>query len=279
MWFLYLPLFFLLLPGLAYGARRSAQAGAVACLAVALLSGIDNAVFFAGFAVLPVSYVVYVALSWRGDEHPQQEWRPLLPALAYLVLALAGLFAGIALVRAWTGLGGLQIVLSQDVMDALKDVDPQIRVMMQKLAGEWSFVLFASAGWVWVLMLYGMAVLANQVLVYRQLALRPSLGLSPYGLPPELLVLLCASVIILAVSGEGHNRFVAATAFLLVLLPYFLAGLALLHTASRRWQGRKIWLALFYAILVTQGWPALPVIGAGLYAQLADLLDSTRKMG
>jgi hypothetical protein len=137
---------------------------------------------------------------------------------------------------------------------------------MKWLTGDGSFLLFASTGWSWVLMLYALAALAHGLLESRGLVLRPGLALEPHSLPLWLLGLLSINGGV-ALLGHGMDRFIAETVFLLLLLPYFLAGLALVHRFSLRWHNRRLWLTLFY------------IVPIGLYSQLAEILDKRRGIG
>lgn len=274
---LFLPCLPLFLLGFVYGARQAAFASIIASIVAGVFSGPGGAVFFIGFTALPACYFIYKALLWRGDEHERQ-WHSMLAILSELTVVAATLLMLVAFLTQTEG--GLKELIPAGFVDGFKDADPDVAAMARQLAGEWSFVLFASLGWLWVLMLYALAVLANMIMQIKERALRPSLALEAHGLSSWLLLLLALSGL-MALMGQGLDRFTAEALFLLLLLPYLLCGIAYVHATSSRWHSpmRRLWITCFYIALVILRWPALAVIAIGLYVQLAEILDRHKRIG
>ncbi len=176
--------------------------------------------------------------------------------------------------------GGLQAMIPHGLGESFKDVDPDFAAKAQQIFNEWSFALFAGIGWIWILTIYAIAVLANTLLKLKDYALRPSLALETHGLPGWLLLLVTLSGM-LAMVGQGVERFTAEALFLLLLLPYCLAGIAFVHLFSvqRQLHFRRLWITCFYVALIFGRWPILAMIAIGLYLQLAEMLDRRKKMG
>jgi len=274
---LYLPCFFLMMLGFAYGAKQTAFAGLSAALTICLLNNTGDGIFFAGFIALPAWYFVHKALLWR-EKDGAHEWYPTLKILTDFTIILAMLFIVFAYATTHSGQNSIHTLIAHELSTIPPGTDPQIITMLKKFTEEWSFLIFALAGWWWVMMLYGFAVLANHFLTSRYLSLRPSLAISAHGLPGGLLMLAALSAV-LAFIGQGNQRFDGQVLFLLLLLPYFLSGLALLHQTSHNWRNREIWLCLFYGALLFLPWVSIIAIAAGFYTQIVEILDKHRGIG
>lgn len=208
---------------------------------------------------------------WRGNEE-NHEWYPVLRILSEITIAVALIFMLLALTT--QELGGLKSLVPHDLGNNFKTTDPEFNAMEQQMLSDWSFVLFAIMGWLWVSLMYGFAVLANKLLATQSQTLRPSLAIEPRDIPAWLLLLVIVSGG-LAMLGQGIDRFTAETLFLILLMPYLLCGLAFIHTWSRQrhFAFRRLWLTCFYIVLICTRWPVLAVIAIGLYLQLAEILD------
>jgi uncharacterized protein YybS (DUF2232 family) len=85
-------------------------------------------------------------------------------------------------------------------------------------------------------------------------------------LPTWIPVLLgCAAV---ATALGGTARFLGVNVMIVLIVPFCLAGLAVLHTMSRRFARPAIPLVIFYVLAGMLGWPLL-------LAALLGLLDSS----
>jgi hypothetical protein len=243
----------------------------------ALLTGLSGTLFFTGFIALPAYYFIHRILLWREGE-VEHHWYPVLRALAELTVVAAASIMLLALATAEQG--GLQSLIPQDYAAALKNADPDIAAMAQQLISNWSFMLFAAVGWLWIIMLYGFAVLANMLLKIKSYNLRHSLALEPNGLPIWILGLVILSGL-LGAAGKGLDRFTGETIFILLLLPYLLSGIAFVHTFTlkRHFHFRILRLICFYIVLLCTRWPLLGVIAIGVYLQLAEILDRRNKIG
>jgi hypothetical protein len=166
------------------------------------------------------------------------------------------------------------------VWDALKgqldNTDPKLMTVMTVLIRDWSFLIFVSGSWIWVLMIYAFTALANMLLQYNNLALRPSLAIEAEGLPLWLLVVVLISAA-MAFLGHGNDQFAGRTAFLTLLLPYFLSGIASVHTMCGTWKNKKTALVIFYGMLLLFPWISIFLIGKGLYTQIEGLLKGEKK--
>ncbi len=266
----------LMMVGFAQGARQTRIACGIACIMIGAIAGLEDAVFFACFFALPVYYFVQRALFWRGAEQART-WYPTLTVICEITIMTAAYFMVLAF--ATEAHGGLK-ALVQNSSESFRLPDPEIAVEVKQTVDGWGFGILAGAGWFWVVLLYALAVLSNAIVRSKRLALRPSLALETHGLSGWLLFLVALSGLF-AIAGQGMDRYTAQAVFLLLLLPYFLCGVAFVHLYSieRQLYARRLWITCFYVALVFGRWPALPLIAIGLYFQLAEMLDRRKKMG
>ncbi len=269
----FLPVLPLALPGLAFGAKYTGYAAIAACAIVAAVIDGGSMLVFAALTALPVVYLLRKLLLWRGEDGARQ-WHPVLPILAELAVISAAVFMMIAIAETYSEPGELKTIISKELASNLKadnfDTDPQIAHFVKLLIDDWSFLIFAFASWLWVTMIYAFTVLANILLAQNNLALRTKINLLPNGLPVWLLALVVISGG-LAFFGKGNDRYVGEAVFLMLLLPYFLAGIATIHLVSLQWKLRKFWLTVCYIALVLYPVLSVVAIAIGLYKQLQEL--------
>jgi len=274
---LFLPVLPLASVGLSLSARHCFFAALAACITIAFLSDVGYILFFVLFIVFPLLHFVRKLLLWRDGE-AEREWYPVLAAIAEITLMSAGIFMTLALTLVHSEHMQLKTVVAEALSaqlnnDQLDNADPNIGHFLKLLADQWSFLVFAAASWVWVLLFYAFVVMANTLLTVRKIALRPSLALAPEGLPVWLpaILMICA---VLAFLGQGNDRFAGETVFLIMLLPYFLSGVASVHKVSLAWSGRKLWLVLFYLLLTLfplSPWLFALLVAKGVYTQMEKI--------
>jgi hypothetical protein len=274
---IYLPAFMLLLCGLSNGHRRMSVACGCGCIVAGLALGIPGLLFFAVTIALPAGYFVRYALLWRESEEGVQ-WYPAERIIAYLTLLAASFFMASALVVAGSGTESLQSRLGHELAGTVPPGPPEFVLYAHQFINDYSFLILATFCWVWVLLFYGLAVAANRLLNAYHRALRPSLALSWRGLPVWLLGLLSITAL-LALFGTGNDRYCAHTLFLVLLLPYFLVGLARIHAYTLGRSYRNLWLTLLYMLTFLLIWPAAAVILLGIYSNIAEMLDKPPKIG
>ena len=114
----------------------------------------------------------------------------------------------------------------------------------------------------WMVMTASNAILAQGLLARFGAAWRPSPDLAALGLPIWLSGLLAVAALLAMVAGLP--RFVGVNLLIVLSVPFCLAGLAVLHTAVRRWPRPQVPLFAFYALASLFGWPLLVVTALGV---------------
>lgn len=274
----FVPFVPLMLLGLSHGYRPALQAGGVAILVSLILAAERGAFNMAMFVVMPVCVLLNRLLRCHVNGNGVKQWYPTSRALSEMTLVATMLFLLLTVIAGRHFPDGMQHIVQANFSADTSGMEPTAAEMMRKLTGPWSFLLFAMACWLWVLVAYVIAYLVNRLLAGKSYALRPDISLAPGGLPgwlPSLLLVFA----LLALLGGTNDRYTGKVAFLALLLPYFLSGMAVIHIKSLAWQPRKLWLFLIYIVLFFQFWATLFVAGAGLYMHLTEILDKRKKMG
>lgn len=281
-----LPLF---LSGLSMGATAVVVSTATACLTLSLMVATaasrvsdsltvglaDGAGMFIGTAItlgLPVVVLVRQALLSRSAEDGSMEWYPA----GLLVMWLTG--AGLVLLAfsltslLWFGGGpSVEAIFTGQLADALRLVLPDVEeAQLQEAAAATAQIGLGAGLDSWLMVIAANGILAQGVLGRFGRTLRPAPDIAQLELPNWLGLALAATALV-ALLAPGDVGFIARSLVMLLLLPYFFAGLAVVHAACRNRGARTLMLILFYLILVLFAWPAALVAGLGILDQTIGL--------
>jgi hypothetical protein len=269
---LFLPMLPISYLALAARRREALAASAAGALAIALATTAEAATLYWVFLAFPAWHVACSCLR----RTPEGEWQPV--TLALLDVALLGCAALLTMTLFYYnesgGIGGLVAEQVGREMTRLGEAPGTLaageKAALQRLAGEWAFLVFASSLWLWVLMVYAHSWAANRLLAARGQALRPGLALTPCTLPRWLPGLLAIAGFA-SLAGSPSLQFFGKAALVVLMLPYLLQALALVHTHSKGWPGRPFMLFFLYVMLAGLLWPLLVLAFYGVYDHIKRL--------
>ena len=236
----------LLAAGLAFGPRHFATAAAVGLLVTLSFGGFTAAGLFASLHVIPAWLIVQQALQPRAAS--EDGWQPIGSVVAVLTLTLA--FAAAAGALAAGGEAGLSAMVETMLTTAAQMAAPGLdesdrAMMMAQLAPL--FLGFSATAWLFVLLVN--AGLAQSVLARRGLSLRPQPRWSALRIPGWYDPVPVA-VAVAALALPGDAGFLARNVAVILLAPYFLVGLAVVHGLARRAAMPTLLLTGFYLLLI-----------------------------
>ncbi len=279
-----LPLF---LTGLSQGLIGAAIAGGTVLVVAALVASLVAALGALLFLVGPTLILVRQALLNRQASVAADgtaagpgdiEWYP--PGLLTTCLLWIGLvWVAVTLAFLLAESGGMQATIEAHLREALNVTLPNATPenVVQMAAGMASFALgFGIVSYLLLLALNG--ILAQGVLVRFGRNLRPSPDIADLRLPSWIAPVL-AVVLLVAFLIPGDLGYVALNVAPVLLMPFFFAGLAVIHAYARRARNGGLLLALFYILLILFTWPAAFVVLVGLFDQWADLRGRLAAMG
>jgi len=261
-----LPLF---AAGLAFGTGAVLIAGMVGSAVVAVTATLPVLLLFLLSLAVPVGVLVRWALLSRPRADGGVEWYPVGNLVAWITaMGLAGLAAEMLYFAGEEGgfVGTMERFISARLMQAATS---ETRAQLSGLIPVFAHFLGAMLVITWMMMIAANATAAQWILNRHGLAWRPTPRYSTLDLPLWLIIVLAAAAGLSLAPGQigvfGQN------AVLIVGLPFFLLGLAVIHVLSRRWQGRHVALLAVYLAVILIGWPALFVGGLGIAEQWAGL--------
>ena len=224
-----LPLFAV---GLALGLGPVVIAGAVASALTLVVDVVSGLVFVLVYG-LPVLLVVRQALLNRAGS-AGVEWYPpglLLAAITgYAAMGLA--LAAVVLSGQESGMAGAVVRLIQQTAEAL--TDGQVGPELTETLTQYAFLLPALIGVSWICMVAINAVLAQNLLANLGRNLRPSPRYADIRLPIWPAYALGGAAVLWLIAGANNFGFAAAARLIVLMTPFFLQGLAVVHVLARR---------------------------------------------
>lgn len=263
----------LIAAGLALGLAASLIAGAAAALAVVLVTDLPALVIFATADAVPALMIVRFALLSREDANGAVEWYPPGHLLVWITALGIAFFLAAAIITGFQP-GGLQARISA-LLEPLRELlvksqkggsGPNVGRMLDSFA----FIVPAMFTIGWIVKLGINTVLAQRLLERRGLSRRPTPVLSAMTLPSWLAGVTVAATAV-ALLGSGWLGFVGTNIALILWAPYFLLGLAVLHSVSVGWPSRTVMLVAVYVFMALFGWPAVVAAGVGFFEQWLGL--------
>lgn len=255
-----LPLYLI---GFSLGFTASAAASAVAVIAMVILGGFLSAAIFVIVNALPALVIIRQALRSRADAQGQPVWYPagllviglsLTGAILYTVVALwleaqpAGLEGSVRAI--------LEEMASRIIPAESANTRPAIVAMLTPMLP--GFIAVS-----WLIMVVVNASLAQGLLVRFKRNFRPSPDIVdmefPNWFPVAAAIAAMAGVLL-----PGALGYYGVNLAMILILPFFFMGLAVVHAVCRRNAATAFMLTVFYGTLIVFGWLALIVAALGL---------------
>ncbi len=271
---IYTPFIPLLMLGLSQGAQPALLASGVASvisgLALGPMAAFVFLMLFAGPCVLYAKQVLQ-----RITQANVSFWfsqGEAMVRLSYYVTAMV-VFMTVTLYNATDGTGMMALF-----PPAVVGEPEWMELARQWLAAN-AYMILGGTAWIQLSVFYGIAVLANFLLVGYGAAQRPNLTLLPFTAGGELLIALLGAGILSFVSND-MVALAAKSAFIALLYPYFLMGISRMHRYSLLWPSRRFWLTMVYFfMLMTFPILLLGFVGLGLAAQARHLSNRSAGSG
>ena len=253
-----LPLF---IAGLWLGAGAAALAGLAGTLVLLAASDLMGAALFAAVNAVPVTVLVREALLARPNKDGGVLWYPPGLLVAWLTgFALVGISAAVVF---FGGPQGLQAGLHTLMAEVLERLASRPIANREQAAAALGLLIPGLLACSWMAMSVINAALAQGLLVRFGANWRPSPDLASLGLPRWLPVAL--GIAAAAVVYGGGLGFIGLNTLIALSVPFCLAGLAVLHAASRRLSNPAMALTCFYVMAGVLGWPFLAVALLGFF--------------
>jgi hypothetical protein len=262
-----LPLF---LVGLSRGARTGTVAAVAGLVLAVVMGGAVAAGLYGLVHALPAVMVMHQALMQRALPNGGVEWYPIGTLVSWLTV-LAALFMIVAAIIGWGSTGGLAKAVTRHLNDGLTAMLPSLEETDRgKLVAMMTALFPGAVGTSWVAMTAANAACAEGILCRMGRAVRPKPAYADFTVPDWMSWLIVAAAAI-ALIGRGDLEYIGRNLAMVLALPYFLLGLAVVHTLVRRVSFSGALLVGFYVLLMISAWAALVVAGVGLIEQWTGL--------
>lgn len=260
----------LLLVGLSLGPRAASMACAGGFLVAGVLGGMMAGGLYGLIHALPAWLVTRQALKQGTAADGRPLWYPAGSILCSLTaLAAAGILFTAVLGSGHEG--GMRALIADYLETFVSAVMPNadaadrndiVAVLAPPFPG------FIGIFWVMVTVLN--VTLAQSILRRLGRNLRPDFSVADLELPDWSSWLLVGAAV-MALLGPWEMEYIGRNLVLLLLLPFFLLGLAVVHAVARRVTFPGMLLTIFYLILVFSKALAMAVAGVGLIEQWVGL--------
>ena len=273
--FVYLAPLPLLLAGLGLGPAAATVAGGGAIVVAGLAAGLLAAGFYGLVFVLPTWLVAQLAFIKRQDADGALSWFPA----GWILSWLAVLAAAVLLVASAMSYDiGVDKAVSMHLNDAFSVIASSLPEAnrQQWEANRPQFVALLTplfpgvVGTTWVMLTVLNGAVAQALLVRMKRNLRPSPSFSGLALPHWMSWLVVGGATV-ALIGSGQMEYIGRNLVVILAVPFFFLGLAVIHAAIKRTPFPGALLAVFYLAFMFFGWIVFAVAGIGLAEQWAGL--------
>ena len=261
----------LLLVGLDHGTKAASLAGLSGIILTGLVGGAMSGLLFAVIHALPAWIIVRQGLQKRpGADGKVEEWYPVGFILCILTVFCTGLYT-VATVWSLGEDGGLHAIVQSYLSQVFAFMMPALdEATRGDLVQAISPLFPGYMGTSWVMMAAVNASIAMAILTRAKRLARPKTKLADLTLPDWMSWFLIAAAAV-ALLGQGELEFFGRNLALILAVPFFFLGLAVVHKVAAQVQFPGTLLAAFYLVLLLSGWIAMVVIGAGLLEQWVGL--------
>ena len=277
-----LPLFYLAplplyLAGLGIGGQGAIIAAVAAVVTSGLIGGAYAALPFAIAYGLPVVTVCRQALQTSPSNTGQPEWQPfgnVIGSFTFFGMATIVIAAFMTINDETLGPLDQEVIsfLGQALASMQSNIPSEARdALVAGLAPFFPGMAIAS----WIVMHIVNASAAQGVLVKSGRNIRPAVSFVKLTLPDWCSWLLVAAGL-LAVLAPGDWGYIGQNLVIVALVPFFLLGLAVVHTFARSLAGGTWMLICFYVLIVVLGWASFLVAGIGILEQWVGLRKHAR---
>lgn len=274
---LLVPVAILMGVGLRFGASPLTTATMIACAVVLIGANVGALAQFLVMFALPAWIFTRQLMKIRLLPDGGIEYFPVGGAFvayslyAFGLMMLMGFFA-LSIMDA-----GLLTALQQDMNVASKEMDASMVGVVQAAVQQYPYIIVTVFVWSWGLFIFGAALFTHLVCATFWPVLRQHMKLTPF-LPPRWLLMPLMVSGVLAISDGAEVNFIGMSCFLILLLPYFMCGISLVHRDIRRFSQGKLWFWVFYFLLLTgQGYGIIMVTFYGLGCHLLHLYRTGNK--
>lgn len=260
----YLAVVPLYMVGFSYGFKNTLRASALGVSLAGLIGGIPLAAAYGLIVASPALIVSYVGLQSRTVSEDEVYW--YAPGGVFSWLTLWGLVLITVLTMIIPAGETIEQSLELILTDLFSGQAMELKDEAKKAAVQLASLGLGLAATGWLIVSALLAGVVLRVLERAGSALRPSQAFRDLALPNWLSWPLVAATVAVLL-GSGEIEYIGRNVALLMSVPFFFLGLAVVHTLARYVTIPGVLLAAVYVVVLYSGWFALVVVGIGLIEQ------------
>lgn len=269
--FVYLSPLPLFMVGLGVGSRAIALGVVAGMLMIWVAGGPMAAGIYAVICALPAWLVVRRVVLSQPAADGSVAWPPMGTVLSGLAGLGAGMVLAASLILDRGTTGGLEDLIAGHLNGTVAAIWPNFSDDDRSIVvGLMTPIFPGTMGAVWVFMSIINGALAQAILVRLGRNLRPTPLMDDLTLPDWSSWALVGAAAA-ALVGSGDVEYVAKNVAIILAVPFFFLGLAVVHALVRRMAASGILLTGFYVILIVFGGAVLVVAGIGVVEQWIGL--------
>lgn len=258
-----LPLF---LVGLGQGVAAGGIAVAAGLVLSGLLGGMMALAMYGIIHALPSLLAIRQALRSQTSPNGTTTWYPLGGVLSWLAAFGAAVMLVTAIFSSGHA-GGFQMAVTAYLKQILSIVGPALPADERTQFLNILVPFFPGSAVVsWLAVLAGNGLLAQALLTRSGRNLRPRPNAADAVLPDWMSWLMVGAAV-LALVGSGDIAFLGRNLAMVMAVPFFVLGVAVVHALARQAPSRGMVLLAFYLVVFVSGWARLAVAGLGLIEQ------------
>ncbi len=266
-YFAALPLY---LVGLGLGLTAGAAAGATATIGMLLPGGFMAALVFFFVTALPTIVLVRQSLLSRNDPQGNVAWYPAGLMVVTLSVFGAGIYTLAALWLA-TQPGGFEGTTQAFVENLASSMTaPGAAEHRENIVNTLTPIVPGFVAASWFVMTVINAALAQGLLVRFQRNIRPSPDIVSMEFPNWFPIAAAAAALV-GLLLPGALGFYGTNLAIILIVPFFFMGLAVVHALCRQKSAGPFLLIAFYGMLIVFGWLVVIVATLGLIEQWIGL--------
>ena len=216
---------------------------------------------------LPVRPRSYDAGYVKAEPNPDKGWLPAGNIIVWIAIVACVYMVGASLLTGGDLKGAVVEYISGLFEIIAPNQDAKVRLDATKVLADF---FPGMVGAFWVLMLGVNSIFAQGLLVKGRKNLRPSPRIKELTLPDWPSWALVGSAL-LALLGPGEVGYLGRNLFVVVAMPYFFLGLAVVHVLASSLRFPGVLLGLIYVVTLATGWFALVIGAIGIIEQWVGL--------
>lgn len=256
----------LMLIGLSLGAISGTISAIAGVITAALFGGLIASALFAVLHAFPAWIITRQSLLKQQAPNGNMQWYPIGSIVSLLALMAAFMLTMVAFAE-WQNLDDLQQQFSKRFDMTLSAWMPTLTEIQRGELVRMFIALFpALIASSWLLMTVINGIIAQSILVKLDKNLRPRPTYSAISLPEwqSWAVIMMAS---LALLGSGRVEYMGHTLVIILSVPFFFVGLAVIHRLARHLTFPGLLLTAVYISILFSHWAALVVAAIGVTEQ------------